>query len=69
MVPAAKADLQGDFWVGNIPLDFLKRDTEYELQVQAQNSLGYGAMARSHKVYNSNGKAASTGTCKNKAIL
>jgi hypothetical protein len=45
---ASKDDQRGDIWHRTIKLDFLKPDTEYEIQVQARNGYGWGSNARNY---------------------
>uniref|UniRef100_A0AC34GQ00 Uncharacterized protein n=1 Tax=Panagrolaimus sp. ES5 TaxID=591445 RepID=A0AC34GQ00_9BILA len=47
-VRASKDDQRGDIWHRTIKLDFLKPDTEYEIQVQARNNYGWGSNARNY---------------------
>jgi hypothetical protein len=45
---STKDDQQGDYWEKSVELDYLKEDSEYEVQVQAKNKLGWGSFARDY---------------------
>uniref|UniRef100_A0A7E4UQS7 Neurotrimin n=1 Tax=Panagrellus redivivus TaxID=6233 RepID=A0A7E4UQS7_PANRE len=48
IIRSTKGDQHGNIWESSIPMDFLKKGAEYEVQIQAENKLGWGSLAHDY---------------------